>query len=99
MGAVLPLHAPVVDQPHVGLVDQRGGLEAMAGSLAFHVAMRQAAELGVHDRGQLGECLLIAVAPRTEERTDVIPNGLTSAPAWLHCEARQIVSGLLLFFA
>ena len=71
MGAVLPVHALVIDQPHVGFVDQRRGLQAVAGALALHVVARQAVELVVHDRCQLGERALVPVAPRTEKRTDV----------------------------
>src|SRR5258708_4161654 len=41
MSPVLPLHAFVVDQPHVGLVDQRRRLQAVAGLLALHVVVRQ----------------------------------------------------------
>src|SRR5262249_36511670 len=84
VGAVLPVHAPVVDQAHVRLVDQRSGLQAVAGPLAFHVAVREAAKLVVHDRGQPGERALVAVAPGTQERTDVVPNRIASAPALRH---------------
>jgi hypothetical protein len=30
MGAVLPPHLPQINQPHIGFVDQRGGLQGMA---------------------------------------------------------------------
>ena len=72
MGAILPAHALVVDQAQVGFVDQRGGLQAVAGPLALHVVVRQTVELVVDDRGQLGERALVPVGPRTEQRADVV---------------------------
>ena len=55
MGAVLPLHALVIDQPQVGFVDQRRRLQAVAGALALHVVVRQTTEFVVHDRRQQSE--------------------------------------------
>src|SRR5262245_37643670 len=95
MGAVLPVHALVVDQAHVSLVDQRGGLQAVAGALAFHVAVREVAKLLVHDRRQLSERALIATAPRAEERADVFPNWITSAPALPHSADSEIIYAAL----
>src|SRR6516225_8829396 len=92
MGPVLPVHPLVVDQAHICLVDQRGGLQAMADALAFHVAACEAAKLVVHDRRQLRERALVTAAPRTEERTNVIPDRFSSAPAFWHCAGRQIIS-------
>jgi hypothetical protein len=98
MGTVLPLHALVVDQAHVRLVDQRGGLEAVAGAFAFHVAVCEATKLRVHDRRQLGERARVAVAPGTEERTDVFPIWITQrsrlAPL---CRRREYMRSSLLF--
>ncbi len=37
MGAVLPGDAGLIDELHVGLVDEGGGLQGMVGSLAAHV--------------------------------------------------------------
>ncbi len=42
MCAVLPLHILPVDQPHVGLVDERGRLQDVPGTLARHLAARPA---------------------------------------------------------
>ena len=77
MGAILPLHALVIDQPHVGFVDQRRRLQAVAGALAPHVVVRQATEFVVDDRRQEGERTLISVAPRAEKRADVARNRFT----------------------
>ena len=99
MRAVLPVHALVIDQPHVGFVDQRRCLKAVAGALAFHVAARQAAELLVHNRRQLGERALVPVAPGTEKHADVAWNRSTNALASMHCPDRPIIRGLLHSFA
>ena len=79
MGAVLPVHALVVDQAHVRFVDQRCGLQAVAGTLTFQEIMRQTVEFGVDDRRQSCERALVPVSPRTEQRTHVVRNGSTDA--------------------
>ena len=91
MSPVLPLHAFVVDQPHVGFIDQRRRLQAVAGALALHVVVRQTAELVVDDRRQQGERTLIPVAPRPEKRADVARNWFTRASAPIHRAARRII--------
>ena len=45
MGAILPLHALIVHQAHVGFVNQSRRLKAVAGALALHVAACQAVQL------------------------------------------------------
>ena len=72
VGAILPLHARVVDQAQVRFVDEGRGLEAVPGALAPHVAAGEAVELGVHDGGQLGEGALVPFGPRAQQRTDVV---------------------------
>ena len=84
MGAVLPVHALVIDQPQVGFVDQGRGLQAVAGALAPHVVVRQTTEFVVDDRHQEGERKLIPVAPRSEKRADVAWNWFTRASAPIH---------------
>src|SRR4051812_36076746 len=74
MGAVLPPHPFVVDQPQIGFVDQGRRLQAAAGPLAFQVVVRQAVELVVDDRGQLSERALVPVGPRTEQSADIVRN-------------------------
>src|SRR4030095_16739634 len=85
MRPVLPLHAFVVDQPHVGFIDQRRRLQAVAGLLTLHEVVRQTVELVVHDRGQPGERALVAVGPRTQQRTDVVEKVFTRARSLRHC--------------
>ena len=65
MGAVLPVHVRVVDQPQVGFVDQRRRLQAVAGLFALQAVVRQTVELVVDNRGQPSERALVAVGPRT----------------------------------
>ncbi len=67
MGAILPLHALVVDQTHVGFIDQGGGLEAVTGALASHVAAGEAAEFVVDDGSQPVERGAIPVTPGAEQ--------------------------------
>ena len=57
MGTILPLHVLVIHQAHVGFVDQSGGLQAIAGAFASHVAARQAVEFVINDWGQLSRAL------------------------------------------
>ena len=90
VGAVLPVHALVIDQPHVGFVDQRRRLQAVAGALAVSCTARQAAELVVHDRGQLGERALVPVAPRTEKRAD-LARTVSPLPPSMHRAASRII--------
>jgi hypothetical protein len=49
MRAILKGWGISTDQPHPGLVDERGGLERMAGSFVGHLLRRQTAELFVND--------------------------------------------------
>src|SRR5580700_8995537 len=52
MSAILPLHAFVVHQPHIRFVDQSGSLQAVAGTLTFHIVPRETVEFVIDDRGQ-----------------------------------------------
>src|SRR5262245_57811199 len=81
---VLPLHVFVVDEPHVGFIDQRRRLQAVAGPLALQVVVRQTMELVVHNRGQPIERALVAVGPCTEQGTDVLGESFTRARALRH---------------
>jgi len=98
MSPVLPLHAFVVDQPHVGFVDQRCRLQTVTGPLALQIVVRQAVELVVHNRGQPSERVLVAVGPRTEQRTDVVGKWFTRAHALRHGGWPRHYIDLLCFF-
>ena len=71
MGAILPLHAPIIHQAQVGLIHQSRRLQAVAGALAFHIAACQTVELVKNDGGQLLERSLVSVAPGTEKHAYV----------------------------
>ena len=67
MGAILPLHAPVIHQAHVGLINQGRRLKAVAGPLASDVALGKAVEFVIDDGGQLVERGAVSAAPGTEQ--------------------------------
>ena len=77
MSAILPLHALIIHQAHVGFIDQGRGLEAVAGALPFHVAAREAAKLVINDGGQPRERAMVAVAPGAEELAYVVHGQFT----------------------
>ena len=80
--AVLPLHALRVDQPEIGLVDERRGLQAVPGALAGQAVTRDAMELGVHGLHELLERSAVAAAPCLEQLGDV--DGTLGAPGGRH---------------
>ena len=69
--AILPLHALILHQSHVGVIDQSSRLEGVAGALAFHIAMSQAAEFIINDGGQPLQRALVSIAPGTKQRAYV----------------------------
>ena len=72
VGPILPAHAVVPHQAQVGLVHEGGRLERVATAFTLHIAMSQAAEFLINDGGQAVERALIAIAPGTQERADVL---------------------------
>ena len=91
MGPILPLHPLVIHQAHIGFIDQRGRLEAVAAALTSHVAVRQAAELRIDDRRQLVERELVSVAPGAEQLADVVYRHLARRlylPSVMDCTRR-----------
>ena len=63
VGAILPLHLPDIDQFQVGLIDERRGLQRVAGTLRSHVTARHQVQFPVNHWKQLVESLLVARAP------------------------------------
>jgi hypothetical protein len=53
MSLTLPTYARLINQPHVGLVDQRGGLESVAFTLTFQVAIREGMQFRINDGHEL----------------------------------------------
>ena len=69
---VVPLHLTDIDQPQIQFVDQRGRLQGVVTALAQHGSPGQAAELAVHERDQLLERPLVAVAPGGQQSGHVL---------------------------
>src|SRR5271156_1510114 len=67
MSAVLPLHAFVIHQAHVGLVDQGRGLEAMTGPLVFHIALCETMEFVIDDGREPIQRVSVSVTPSSEQ--------------------------------
>src|SRR5262245_45591160 len=67
MGAILPLHALVVNQTHVGFIHQGSGLERVAWALALHVVVSQSAEFFINDRCQAVESASVSTTPGAEK--------------------------------
>lgn len=67
---VLPADALDVDEPEIGLVDQRCRVQAVAGPFPAHAAAGDLLQLGVHEGNQAHQGLLVAVAPSQEKAGD-----------------------------
>jgi len=65
--AVLPTDAPLVYQPQIGLVDQRGRRKRMVVALAAQVGARDRAQFVVDGVDQLAARGFISVAPRHQQ--------------------------------
>src|SRR5580692_3770398 len=71
MGAILPLHALVIHQAHVGFIDQSCGLKAVSGTLASHVVTCETAEFLIDDWGQPVERGSVSVTPGAKQAADL----------------------------
>jgi hypothetical protein len=72
MGTALPLHAPVVDQPGIRLVNQRGRLQRVASAFVAHIAAGEAPQFVINNGSEAVQRLVVSVAPREQERADFI---------------------------
>ena len=63
MGAVVPRHLGRLDQPQVGLIDERSCLQRVTLFLAVHVMSSQPVQLLINERRQLIERLFVSAAP------------------------------------
>jgi hypothetical protein len=70
--AILEARALPLDESQVSLVDERGGLEGVARTLAREVAAREAPEFGVDDGDEAFERGLVAVALGREQLRDIL---------------------------
>src|SRR5215207_6612199 len=69
--AVLPVHALLVDEPEVRLVDERRRLERVPRVLAPHEVARDAVQLSLDEREEAFERRPVAVAPCDEQPRDL----------------------------
>ena len=67
VGAVLPVHVLLPDEPQEGLVHQGGGLERMSAPLAVDVAVGEAMKRVLDQRQELAERRFIAVSPLLQQ--------------------------------
>ena len=74
MGPVLEARLALVDEPQVGLVDQRRGAERVAGRFPPELAVRQAAQLLIDDGEDGVECHRVPVACPLQQRRHVLRN-------------------------
>ena len=81
LGPVLPARLALVDQPQVGLVDEGGGLQGVAGVLAPEVALGLAVQLVVDDGHELVQGGGVTTAPGLEQTRHVVPGGRHTMPA------------------
>ena len=72
MCAVLPLDIFPIDQPHVGFVYQRSGLEDVAGALRGHVAAGYSVQFRVDQWGELLQRHPITAVPGDEQLCDLV---------------------------
>jgi hypothetical protein len=72
---ILPLHPFVVDKPHVGFVDEVGGLQAVTVALSLHVTPGQAMQLFVNNGSQPFERGLIPFTPSLQQHSYIARSG------------------------
>jgi hypothetical protein len=82
MGAVNPAHPVAINQPQVGFVHKGCGLQTVAGSLAAHLPVSQAAKLRKYNRSELIERARLAVAPSPEQGADIAGNLWLGVVPW-----------------
>ena len=68
VGAVAPLEAIDIDQPQIRFVDERRGLQRVAGAFGPHVVVRKAVQLVVHDRDERVAGGRILPGPRLQQQ-------------------------------
>ncbi len=72
VGAVVPVHLPLIDQLEVRLVDQRSRLQGVLGPNGRQRAARDPAQLSVNERHEPIARGCIAVTPVDQESRDVV---------------------------
>jgi lysophospholipase L1-like esterase len=82
MCAILPLDLLDFDQPEICLIDQRGRLKRVAGTLVAHMAPRQAAQFPMDEGQQAVERRYLTPAPSLQQSGGVVR--VTANGAILH---------------
>src|SRR5262245_57753438 len=72
MRTILPVHTLVIDKAQICLVDELGGLQAVAAALPAHVASREPMQLVIDNGRQSIQGFVIATAPGLQQRADVL---------------------------
>jgi hypothetical protein len=75
---VLPRDVLSVDQPQIGLIDERSRLQTVPDALMADVPPRDAVEFGIDQRDEALEGVLVAFAPFEQQSSDlrgVVGNG------------------------
>ena len=73
MRAILPLDLLDFDQPEIRLIDQRGSLERVAGTLVAHMAPGQAAQFSMDEGQQAVERRHLTPPPGLQQSGRVVP--------------------------
>ena len=95
--AILPLHSTNIHQPEVDLVDERGGLEHVARTLARHVPLCEAPQFVVHEREQPLDGPGVAASPFDQEGGHVVGTDIGHGPPILRPpDMTAVVAGLRL---
>ena len=68
LGAILPRHLPLVDQPQKRFMNERRRLQGVIRPLAAKVSGRTAAKLFVQEGNESLGCGAVPVAPRPKQR-------------------------------
>jgi hypothetical protein len=67
MGAILPLHAALIDQLHPRFMHECGALQGVSRTFAAQVAIGQPPQLGIHERRELFQRALVTLTPINEQ--------------------------------
>jgi hypothetical protein len=63
MRPIVPRHIVGIDEPQIGFVDQRRGLEAMPRTLSGHASARDLMKLPLYERNQPAQGGFVALTP------------------------------------
>jgi hypothetical protein len=74
--AAFPINISLVNQFQISLVNQRGRLQSVVGSFASQVLSRLTVKLGVNERHQFVNSLMISVAPLSQDFRNVLFSGV-----------------------